>query len=156
ICATATEFDLDWIEFDRKIVAPFTAARDTSLIERITATAAAVGVDHVLISRPRSEYAYEPAIQVPAATSSRSGVLGSGGEPPTDVRGGLAGVPAAALVTAEELSVAAGPADYVAAFVGADVGRARAEFAETAHTRNDPGLRQAAVRYGCRDPAGRD
>ncbi len=55
ICATATEFDLDSIEFDRKIVAPFTAARDTSLIERITAAAAAVGVDHVLICRTRSD-----------------------------------------------------------------------------------------------------
>ncbi len=156
ICATATEFDLDWIEFDRKIVAPFTAARDTSLIERITAAAAAVGVDHVLICRTRSEYAYEPVIQVRAATSSLIGVIRSWGDTPTDFLVCLEDLSAAVLVTADELTVAAGPADYVAAFVGDDIGRARAEFAETAHTRNDPELLQAAVRYGCLDPAGRD
>lgn len=137
-------------------MAPFTAARDTSLIERITAAAAAVGVDHVLICRTRSEYAYEPVIQVRAATSSLIGVIRSWGDTPTDFLVCLEDLSAAVLVTADELTVAAGPADYVAAFVGDDIGRARAEFAETAHTRNDPELLQAAVRYGCLDPAGRD
>ncbi|WP_455569265.1 PrsW family glutamic-type intramembrane protease, partial [Thermobifida halotolerans] len=155
ICATATEFDRGWIELDRKVVAPFTASRDTSLIERITAAAAAVGVEHLLICRTRSEHAYDPVTQVRAATQSLVGVIRSWGDEPTDFLVCLEDLSAAVLVTADELTVAAGPADYVRALVGADIGRARAEFAETARTTRDPELLDAAVRYGCLEQGGR-
>ena len=151
ICATATEFDSDWIGLDRKVVAPFTAPRDTSLIERITAAAAAMGVEHVLICRTRPEHAYEPVTQVRAATPSLIGVIRGWGDEPTDFLVCLEDFSAAVLVTADELTVAAGPADYVAALVGADIGRARAEFAGTARDRRDPELLEAAAHYGCLD-----
>src|SRR5690606_41779071 len=86
ICATATEFDSDWIGLDRKVVAPFTAPRDTSLIERITAAAAAMGVEHVLICRTRPEHAYEPVTQVRAANPALIGGICGRGDEPTGVR----------------------------------------------------------------------
>ncbi|TDQ51430.1 PrsW family glutamic-type intramembrane protease [Actinorugispora endophytica] len=155
ICATATELDQGWTRIDRKVVAPFTASRDTSLIERIAAAARAMGVEHLLICRTRSEYAYEPVTQVRAAVPSLVGVIRGWGNEPTDFLVCLEDFSAAVLVTSGDLTVAAGPADYVRALVGPDIGQGRADFAETARLQRDPDLLRAAGRYGCLEQGGR-
>lgn len=155
ICATATELDHEWVRLDRKVVAPFTASRDTSLIERTVAAARRMGVEHLLICRTRSEHAYEPVTQVRATTPSLIGVIRGWGDEPTDFLVCLEDFSAAVLVTSGELTVAAGPADYVSALVGSDIGGVRAEFAEEARTRRESDLLRAAHRYGCLEQGGR-
>ncbi|GLU49332.1 PrsW family glutamic-type intramembrane protease [Nocardiopsis ansamitocini] len=155
ICATATELDRGWIRTDHKVVAPFTASRDTSLMERVAAGAHVLGVHRLLICRTRSEHAYESVIQVNADARSLIAVIRDWGGEPTDFLVCLEDFSGAVLITAGELTVAAGPADYVRALVGPDIAQVRAEFAEEARSRRDPDLTRAATRYGLLDTSGK-
>ncbi|GAA3758779.1 hypothetical protein HDA32_004928 [Spinactinospora alkalitolerans] len=155
LCANATELDQGWIDADRKVVAPFTASRDTALIDAIIAGGRALGVDRLLICRTRAEHAYEPVTEVPADVGSLVGVIRGWGNEPTDFLVAVEDLSAAVLVTAGELTVAAGPDDFVREFVGADIARARADFADEARDERDADLVRAAHRYGCLEQGGK-
>ncbi len=155
LCANATEFDQEWLRTDRKIVVPFTAARDTKLIEAIVAAGNAMGVNRLLVCRTRAEYAYEPVTEVPGRADAIVALIRSWGDEPTDFVVALEDFSAAVLVTASPLTVAAGPDDFVRPLVGADMAQARADFGEEARTGRDPDLLRAAQTYGCLEFGGR-
>lgn len=149
ICASPTEFDHDWLRQDRRITAPFTAERDNALLEAIVAASRTMGVDRLLMCRTRGEFSYEPVTLVPAAVPSIVDVIREWGSEPTDVLVAVEDLSAAVLVTASPLTVAAGPDDFVRAFVGDDIPRARAGFATEARESHDQELIRAAQRYNC-------
>ncbi|CAM3689009.1 PrsW family intramembrane metalloprotease [Nocardiopsis rhodophaea] len=151
LCADPVEFDEDWLRSDRKTVVPFTAPRDTSLIDTIVAAGRAVGVDRLLICRTRNEFAFEPVTEVPADTTSIVAVIRAWGDQPTDVLIAVEDLSAAVLVTSSELTVAAGSDDFLCPFVGRDLAGARTGFAEEARKDRDPALLRAAQLYGCID-----
>ncbi|GAB3492387.1 PrsW family intramembrane metalloprotease [Nocardiopsis coralliicola] len=155
VCANSTEFDEAWMAAERKAVVPFLAPRDTTLVDAAAAAAAAVGVDRVLICRTRAEFAYEPVTDAPATTAGIVDVIRGWGDDPTDVLIVVEDLSAAVLITAEELTVAAGPADFASVFTGSDLPGARAEFGAEARRRRDPELLRAAQRYGCTAPGAR-
>ncbi|MBB6169966.1 RsiW-degrading membrane proteinase PrsW (M82 family) [Nocardiopsis mwathae] len=151
LCADPIDFDEEWLRSDGKITVPFTAPRDTSLIDTIVAAGRAMGVDHLLICRTRNEFAFEPVTDVPADTASIVAVIRGWGDEPTDLVVAVEDLSAAVLVTASELTVAAGPDDFLRPFVGRDLAGARTAFAEEARKDRDPRLLRAAQRYGCID-----
>jgi len=155
VCANSTEFDEGWTAAESKVVVPFLAPRDTALIDAVVAAAADVGVNRLLICRTRAEFAYEPVTDAPANTAGIVDVIRGWGDEPTDVLIVVEDLSAAVIITAEELTVAAGPDDFVRAFVGADIPEARAEFGEQARLGRDPELLRAAQRYGCLEIGGR-
>ncbi|WP_052746012.1 hypothetical protein [Allosalinactinospora lopnorensis] len=113
LCANATEFDQGWIRAEGRIVVPFTAARDTALIESVIAAGRAMGVNRLLVCRTRAEFAYEPVTEVPGDAESIIALIRSWGEDPTDFLVAVEDFSAAVLVTASTLTVAAGPDDFV-------------------------------------------
>ncbi|MBB4929405.1 hypothetical protein F4561_000225 [Lipingzhangella halophila] len=155
LCANATEFAQEWLRTDRKIVVPFTATRDTKLIQAIVAAGTAMGVDRLLVCRTRAEHAYEPVTEVPGRTDAIVALIRSWGDEPTDFIVAVEDFSAAVLVTASPLTVAAGPDDFVRPLVGADMAQARADFGEEARTGRDPDLLRAAQQYGCLEFGGR-
>ncbi|PSK92920.1 RsiW-degrading membrane proteinase PrsW (M82 family) [Murinocardiopsis flavida] len=155
LCANATEFDEHWLRTDHKVVAPFTAARDTTLLSAIVNAGRAVGVDHLLVCRTRAEHAYEPVTQVPTDTAVLIELIREWGSEPTDFLVVVEDTSAAILVTASMLTVAVGPDDFVRTFVGADIARARIEFADEARLSRDPDLLRAAHHYNCLEQGGR-
>ncbi|NYI96279.1 RsiW-degrading membrane proteinase PrsW (M82 family) [Streptomonospora nanhaiensis] len=155
VCANATEFDEGWIEADSKTVVPFTAPRDTALIERVVAAGRALGVDRLLVCRTRAEYAYEPVTEVAADSRSVVHVIRGWGSEPTDVLVAVEDLSAAVLVTATTLTVAAGPEDFLRPLVGADIEAARTGFAEEARETRDPELLRAAQFYNCLEAGAR-
>ncbi|QBI55916.1 PrsW family glutamic-type intramembrane protease [Streptomonospora litoralis] len=155
LCANATEFDRSWIGEDAKIVVPFTAPRDTALIERVVSAGRALGVDRLLVCRTRAEFAYEPVTEVSADARSVVHVIRAWGDEPTDVLVAVEDFSAAVLVTSTTLTVAAGPPDFLRPLVGADLEAARASFAEEARESRDPELLRAAQLYTCLEPGAR-
>ncbi|WP_020380438.1 protease PrsW [Nocardiopsis chromatogenes] len=155
VCANSTEFAAAWTDDGRKVVAPFLAPRDTALIDAVVRGAAAMGVERLLVCRTRAEHAYEPVTDAPATTGGIVEVIRGWGEDPTDLVLAVEDLSAAVLVTADELTVAAGPDAFVRAVVGTDVPGVRAGFAEEAQDRRDPELMRSAQRYGCLEPGGR-
>ncbi|RNL83839.1 PrsW family glutamic-type intramembrane protease [Halostreptopolyspora alba] len=155
LCANATEFDQQWLRTDRKVVVPFTAARDTKLIRAIIAAGDAMGVDRLLVCRTRAEYAYEPVTEVPGRADAIVALIRSWGDEPTDFVVAVEDFSAAVLVTASTLTVAAGPDDFVRQLVGSDMAQARVDFGEEARTGRDPDLLRAAQQYGCLEFGGR-
>ncbi|WP_017537978.1 PrsW family glutamic-type intramembrane protease [Nocardiopsis halophila] len=155
VCANSTEFATAWTDDERKVVAPFLAPRDTALIDAVVRGAAAMGVERILVCRTRAEYAYEPVTDAPATSAAVVEVIRGWGDDPTDLLLAVEDLSAAVLVTADELTVAAGPDAFVRAVVGADVPGVRAGFAEEAQDRRDPDLMRSAQRYGCLETGGR-
>ncbi|MDA0564301.1 PrsW family intramembrane metalloprotease [Streptomonospora sp. S1-112] len=155
VCGNATEFDASWIEADSKTVVPFTAPRDTALIERVVAAGRALGVERLLVCRTRAEYAYEPVTEVAADSRSVVHVIRSWGSEPTDVLVAVEDLSAAVIVTATTLTVAAGPEDFLRPLVGADIEAARTAFAEEARETRDPELLRAAQQYNCLETGAR-
>ncbi|KIH97729.1 peptidase [Streptomonospora alba] len=155
LCANATEFDQGWIEADAKIVVPFTAPRDTALIERVVAAGRALGVKRLLVCRTRAEFAYEPVTEVAADAGSVVHVIRTWGDEPTDVLVAVEDFSAAVLVTATTLTVAVGPPDFLRPLVGPDLESARTAFADEARESRDPDLLHAAQAYGCLEPGAR-
>lgn len=155
LCANATEFDQQWLRTDRKIAVPFTATRDTKLIQAIIAAGNAMGVDRLLVCRTRAEYAYEPVTEVPGRADAIVALIRSWGDEPTDFLVAVEDFSAAVLVTASTLTVAAGPDDFVRQLVGSDVAQTRVDFGEEARTGRDPELLRAAQQYGCLEFGGR-
>ncbi|MDA8368862.1 MAG: PrsW family intramembrane metalloprotease [Nocardiopsaceae bacterium] len=155
VCANATEFDQGWTQAAHKGVVPFTAPRDTALIDRIVAAGRAVGVDRLLVCRTRAEFAYEPVTEVPTDTRSVVRLIRDWGDEPTDLLFVVEDFSAAVLVTSSTLTVAAGPDDFLRPLVGSDTARARTRFAEEARDRRDPELLRAAQRYNCLEPGAR-
>ncbi|GAB3463348.1 hypothetical protein GCM10027570_50520 [Streptomonospora sediminis] len=155
LCANATEFDQGWTEADAKIVVPFTAPRDTALIDNVVAAGRALGVERLLVCRTRAEFAYEPVTEVAAEAGSVVHVIRAWGDEPTDVLVAVEDLSAAVLVTATTLTVAAGPEDFLRPLVGADLESARAAFAEEARESRDPELLRAAQLYSCLEPGAR-
>ncbi|RCV49264.1 PrsW family glutamic-type intramembrane protease [Marinitenerispora sediminis] len=155
VCANATEFDEGWIRADGKITAPFTASRDTALIDAVIRAGHAMGVDRLLVCRTRAEYAYEPVTVVPADRTALVELIRGWGGEPTDFLVVVEDTSAAVLVTATTLTVAAGPDDFVRALAGSDIAQARAAFAEEARAERDTDLLRAAHRYGCLEQGAR-
>ncbi|MFD0775864.1 PrsW family intramembrane metalloprotease, partial [Streptomonospora algeriensis] len=155
LCANATEFDQGWIEEDAKIVVPFTAPRDTALIERVVAAGRALGVERLLVCRTRAEFAYEPVTEVAADAGSVVHVIRLWGEEPTDLLVAVEDFSAAVLVTATTLTVAAGSWDFLRPLVGPDLESARTAFAEDARKSRAPELLRAAQVYNCLEPGAR-
>ncbi|WP_378575955.1 PrsW family intramembrane metalloprotease [Nocardiopsis mangrovi] len=155
VCANATEFDQGWTQADRKIVVPFTAPRDTALIARIVAAGRAVGADRLLLCRTRAEYAYEPVTEVYPDVAGVVQVIRGWGDEPTDLLVAVEDFSAAVLVTSTDLTVAAGPVDFLRPLIGADTAEARTRFGEEARDQRDPELLSAAQRYGCLEQGAR-
>ncbi|MFC3994690.1 PrsW family intramembrane metalloprotease [Nocardiopsis sediminis] len=155
VCANATEFDPGWTQADRKIVVPFTAPRDTALIARIVAAGQALGVDRLLLCRTRAEYAYEPVTEVRPDVAGVVQVIRGWGDEPTDLLVAAEDFSAAVLVTATDLTVAAGPVDFLRPLIGPDTAEARTRFGEEARDQRDPELLGAAQRYGCLEQGAR-
>ncbi|GAA3761430.1 PrsW family glutamic-type intramembrane protease [Salinactinospora qingdaonensis] len=155
LCATATEFDQQWIRSERKIVVPFTAPRDTDLVDAIVAAGRALGVQRLLMCRTSGQYAYEPVTDVAADTDALVDVIRGWGDTPTDFLIAVEDTSAAVLVTATTLTVAAGPEVFVRELVGRDIAAARADFAREAREEHDSDLIRAAHRYDCLELGGR-
>lgn len=155
ICAGATELDPHWIRTDGKVTTPFLVPRDRNLIHAIVAAGRAMGVDRLLVCRTRAEFSYEPVTEVPLDTDTLVELIRGWGPEPTDFLVCVEDFSAAVLVTAEELTVAAGPADFVRELVGADIPQARAHFGARAQVDGGSRLSRAAQLYNCVEPGAR-
>lgn len=155
VCAGATELDPHWIRADGKVTTPFLVPRDRNLVRAIVAAGRAMGVDRLLVCRTRAEFSYEPVTEVPLDTATLIELIRGWGPTPTDFLVCVEDFSAAVLVTAEELTVAAGPADFVRELVGADIPQARAHFATRAQRDGDSRLVRAAQLYNCVEPGAR-
>lgn len=155
VCAGATELDPQWIRADGKVTTPFLVPRDRNLIGAIVAAGRAMGVDRLLVCRTRPEFSYDPVTEVPLDTDTLIDLIRGWGPAPTDFLVCVEDFSAAVLVTADELTVAAGPADFVRELVGADIPQARAHFANRARVEGGPVLTRAALLYHCAEPGAR-
>ncbi|MFV2196257.1 PrsW family intramembrane metalloprotease [Nocardiopsis sp. LOL_012] len=155
VCAGATEFDPHWVRAGGKVTTPFVVPRDRNLIRGIVEAGRALGVERLLVCRTRAEFSYEPVTEIPPDTDTLLDLVRGWGTEPTDFLVCVEDFSAAVLVAADELTVAAGPADFVRALVGADIPHMRATFA--ARARNDGGsnLVRAAQLYQCVEPGAR-
>ncbi|MFD3684685.1 PrsW family intramembrane metalloprotease [Nocardiopsis sp. NPDC058631] len=151
VCAGATELDPQWIRADGKVTTPFLVPRDRNLIRAIVAAGRAMGVDRLLVCRTRPEYSYDPVTEVPLDTDTLIDLIRGWGPEPTDFLVCVEDFSAAVLVTADELTVAAGPADFVRELVGADIPQARVHFGNRARVEGGPVLTRAALLYNCAD-----
>lgn len=149
VCAGAAEFDPHWIRGDGKVTTPFLVPRDRNLIRAIVAAGRAMGVDRLLVCRTRPEFSYDPVTEVPLDTDTLIDLIRGWGPVPTDFLVCVEDFSAAVLVTADELTIAAGPADFVRELVGADIPQARAHFSARARTEGGPVLTRAAQLYNC-------
>jgi RsiW-degrading membrane proteinase PrsW (M82 family) len=155
VCAGATEFDPHWIRADGKVTTPFLVPRDRNLIRAVVAAGRAMGVDRLLVCRTRPEFSYDPVTEVPLDTDTLIDLIRGWGPAPTDFLVCVEDFSAAVLVTADELTVAAGPADFVRELVGADIPQARSHFASRARREGGPVLTRAAQLYHCAEPGAR-
>ncbi|MGW5876492.1 PrsW family glutamic-type intramembrane protease [Nocardiopsis terrae] len=155
VCAGATEFDPQWVGAGGKVTTPFVVPRDRNLIRGIVAAGRAMGVDRLLVCRTRAEFSYDPVTEVPLDTGTLIDLIRGWGPEPTDFLVCVEDFSAAVLVAASELTVAAGPADFVREIVGPDIPRARADFAVRAREGNRPELVRAAQQHHCAEPGAR-
>ncbi|WP_435109600.1 PrsW family intramembrane metalloprotease [Nocardiopsis synnemataformans] len=155
VCAGATEFDPHWIRADGKVTTPFLVPRDRNLIRAVVAAGRAMGVDRLLVCRTRPEFSYDPVTEVPLDTDTLIDLIRGWGPAPTDFLVCVEDFSAAVLVTADELTVAAGPADFVRELVGADIPQARSHFASRARREGGPVLTRAAQLYHCAETGAR-
>lgn len=155
VCAGATEFDPHWIRIDGKVTTPFLVPRDRNLIRAIVDAGRAMGVDRLLVCRTRAEFSYDPVTEVPLDTDTLIDLIRGWGPTPTDFLVCVEDFSAAVLVTADELTVAAGPADFVRELVGADIPQARAHFGARARAEGGAVLTRAAQLYRCAEPGAR-
>ncbi|WP_028648881.1 PrsW family glutamic-type intramembrane protease [Nocardiopsis sp. CNT312] len=155
VCTGATEFDPQWVRAGGKVTTPFVVPRDRNLVRGIVDAGRALGVERLLVCRTRAEFSYEPVTEIPPDTDTLLDLVRGWGTAPTDFLVCVEDFSAAVLVAADELTVAAGPADFVRALVGADIPHMRATFA--ARARNDGGsnLVRAAQLYQCAEPGAR-
>ncbi|WP_150238587.1 PrsW family glutamic-type intramembrane protease [Nocardiopsis quinghaiensis] len=149
VCAGATEFDPHWIRADGKVTTPFLVPRDRNLVRAVVAAGRAMGVDRLLVCRTRPEFSYDPVTEVPLDTDTLIDLVRGWGPVPTDFLVCVEDFSAAVLVTADELTVAAGPADFVRELVGADIPQARAHFGARARAEGGSVLTRAAQLYDC-------
>ncbi|WP_159941512.1 MULTISPECIES: PrsW family glutamic-type intramembrane protease [unclassified Nocardiopsis] len=155
VCAGATELDPHWIRSGGKVTTPFLVPRDRNLIRAIVAAGRAMGVDRLLVCRTRPEFSYDPVTEVPLDTDTLIDLIRGWGPTPTDFLVCVEDFSAAVLVTADELTVAAGPADFVRELVGADIPQARAHFGARARAEGGPVLTRAAQLYHCAETGAR-
>lgn len=155
VCAGATEFDPHWVRADGKVTTPFLVPRDRNLIRAVVAAGRAMGVDRLLVCRTRPEFSYDPVTEVPLDTDTLIDLIRGWGPAPTDFLVCVEDFSAAVLVTADELTVAAGPADFVRELVGADIPQARSHFAARARREGGPVLTRAAQLYHCAETGAR-
>ncbi|MEV2276066.1 PrsW family intramembrane metalloprotease [Nocardiopsis sp. NPDC049922] len=155
VCAGATEFDSHWIRAGGKVTTPFVVPRDRNLIRAIVDAGRAMGVARLLVCRTRAEFSYEPVTEVPLDTDTLIDLIRGWGPYPTDFLVCVEDFSAAVLVAADELTVAAGPADFVRELVGADIPQARDAFAARAKADGGSQLSRAAQLYRCVDPGAR-
>ncbi|MFW6640056.1 PrsW family intramembrane metalloprotease [Nocardiopsis algeriensis] len=155
VCAGATEFDPHWIRVDGKVTTPFLVPRDRNLVRAIVDAGRAMGVDRLLVCRTRPEFSYAPVTEVPLDTDTLIDLIRGWGPTPTDFLVCVEDFSAAVLVTAQDLTVAAGPADFVRALVGADIPQVRTHFGNRARIEGDPELARAARLYRCADTPAR-
>ncbi|WAE72835.1 PrsW family glutamic-type intramembrane protease [Streptomonospora nanhaiensis] len=155
VCAGATELDPQWIRVDGKVTTPFLVPRDRNLIRAIVSAGRAMGVDRLLVCRTRPEFSYDPVTEVPLDTDTLIDLIRGWGPTPTDFLVCVEDFSAAVLVTADELTVAAGPADFVRELVGADIPQARVHFGNRARVEGGPVLTRAALLYNCADTGAR-
>ncbi|WP_049569282.1 PrsW family glutamic-type intramembrane protease [Nocardiopsis sp. SBT366] len=155
VCAGPTEFAPQWLRARGKVTAPFVVARDRDLIRGLVEAGRALGVDRLLVCRTRAEYSYDPVTEVPLDTDTLIDLIRGWGPTPTDFLVCVEDFSAAVLVSASELTVAAGPVDFVREIVGPDIPGVRANFATRALDGNRPDLLRAAQHYNCVDPGAR-
>lgn len=155
VCAGATELDPQWIQARGKVTTPFVVPRDRNLIRGIVEAGRAMGVDRLLVCRTRAEFSYDPVTEVPLDTDTLIDLIRGWGAEPTDFLVCVEDFSAAVLVTADELTVAAGPVDFIREIVGPDIPGTRARFAERALDTNRPDLVRAAQHYNCVEPGAR-
>ena len=155
VCAGATEFDLQWVRDGEKVTTPFSVPRDRNLIRGIVEAGRAMGVDRLLVCRTRAEFSYDPVTEVPLDTDTLIALIRGWGPKPTDFLVCVEDFSAAVLVASNELTVAAGPADFVREIVGPDIPQARADFARKALEGNRSELVRAAQHYNCVEPGAR-
>ncbi|WP_304453412.1 PrsW family intramembrane metalloprotease [Nocardiopsis sp. YSL2] len=149
VCAGATELDPQWIRAGGKVTTPFLVPRDRNLVRAIIAAGRSMGVDRLLVCRTRPEFSYEPVTEVPLDTGTLVDLIRGWGPTPTDFLVCVEDFSAAVLVNADELTVAAGPPDFVRELVGADIPQARAHFAARARAEGGAALTRAAQLYHC-------
>src|SRR5690606_6229852 len=101
------------------------------------------------------EFSYAPVTEVPLYTDTLIDLIRGWGPEPTDFLVCVEDFSAAVLVTSSELTVAAGPVDFIREIVGPDIPRARADFADKALDSNRPELVRAAQHYNCVEPGAR-
>lgn len=155
VCAGPTELDPDWIRADGKVTTPFLVPRDRNLIGAIVAAGRAMGVQRLLVCRTRAEFSYEPVTEVPLDTDTLIDLIRGWGAEPTDFLVCVEDFSAGVLVTADELTVAAGPADFVRELVGADIPQVRADFGARARAEGGARLTRAAQLYNCAEAGAR-
>ncbi|MFL1427592.1 MULTISPECIES: PrsW family intramembrane metalloprotease [unclassified Nocardiopsis] len=151
VCAGATELDPQWIRVDGKVTTPFLVPRDRNLVRAVIAAGRSMGVERLLVCRTRPEFSYEPVTEIPLDTDTLIDLVRGWGPDPTDFLVCVEDFSAAVLITADDLTVAAGPADFVRELVGADIPQARAHFASRAEIEKTPELVRAAALYRCAD-----
>ncbi|WP_306368285.1 PrsW family intramembrane metalloprotease [Nocardiopsis sp. CC223A] len=151
VCAGATELDPQWIRADGKVTTPFLVPRDRNLVRAVIAAGRSMGVERLLVCRTRPEFSYEPVTEIPLHTDTLIDLVRGWGPDPTDFLVCVEDFSAAVLITADDLTVAAGPADFVRELVGADIPQARAHFASRAEAEKTPDLVRAAALYRCAD-----
>jgi len=155
VCAGETELDPHWIRADGKVTTPFLVPRDRNLVRAIVAAGRSMGVARLLVCRTRAEFSYEPVTEVPLDTDTLVELIRGWGPTPTDFLVCVEDFSAAVLVTADELTVAAGPADFVRELVGADIPQVRAHFGTRAQADGGSRLFRAAQLYNCVEPGAR-
>ncbi|WP_017598628.1 PrsW family glutamic-type intramembrane protease [Nocardiopsis lucentensis] len=155
VCAGATELDPHWIRAGGKVTTPFVVPRDRNLIRAIVSAGRAMGVSRLLVCRTRAEFSYDAVTEVPLDTDTLIDLIRGWGPHPTDFLVCVEDFSAAVLVAADELTVAAGPADFVRELVGADIPQARTAFAARARADGGVQLTRAAQLYGCVAPGAR-
>lgn len=149
VCAGPSELDPAWIRVDGKVTTPFLVPRDRNLVRAIIDAGRAMGVDRLLVCRTRPQYSYEPVTQIPLDTDVLIDLVRGWGREPTDFLVCVEDFSAAVLVTSTELTVAAGPADFVRELVGADIPQARRRFGNRVRAEGGPELQRAAQTYRC-------
>lgn len=149
VCAGPSELDPAWIRADGKVTTPFLVPRDRNLVQAVIDAGRAMGVDRLLVCRTRPQYSYEPVTQIPLDTDVLIDLVRGWGREPTDFVVCVEDFSAAVLVTSTELTVAAGPADFVRELVGADIPQARRRFGNRARAEGGPELQRAAQTYQC-------
>ncbi|MFD6096777.1 PrsW family intramembrane metalloprotease, partial [Nocardiopsis flavescens] len=149
VCAGATELDPQWIRAGGKVTTPFLVPRDRNLVRAVIAAGRSMGVERLLVCRTRPEFSYEPVTEIPLHTDTLIDLVRGWGPDPTDFLVCVEDFSAAVLITADDLTVAAGPADFVRELVGADIPQARAHFASRAEIEQTPDLVRAAALYRC-------